>query len=131
MEAALRVKAASDTAGKRLSWKGHSMGCYLLLNMVDRLRWKGEDMKALFGSVILDAPDVPTWFFRAMAKVRAQGDTRAHVQIVWFLVEYATNFQRIFGEFSEIFLRNLKGFSEIFLRNLEENSARDDCGLIL
>lgn len=66
----LKIKTAADTAGKRLSWKGHSMGCYLLLNVVDRLRWKGEDMQALFGSVILDAPDVPTWFFRAMTKVR-------------------------------------------------------------
>ncbi|CAN0511635.1 unnamed protein product, partial [Ectocarpus sp. 12 AP-2014] len=45
------------------------MGCYLLLNVVDRLRWKGEDMQALFREVILDAPDVPTWFFRSMVKV--------------------------------------------------------------
>lgn len=64
------MKAAANAAGKVMSWKGHSMGCYLLLNVVDRLRWKGEDMQSLFSAVILDAPDVPTWFFRSMAKVR-------------------------------------------------------------
>ncbi|CAM9669411.1 unnamed protein product [Choristocarpus tenellus] len=57
--------------GMRLSWKTHSMGCYLLLNLVDRLRWKGEDLLQVFGRVVLDAPDVPTWFFRSMVKVLA------------------------------------------------------------
>lgn len=66
---ALDIKAAADASGKVMCWKSHSMGCYLLLNVVDRLRWKGEDMKSLFGAVILDAPDVPTWFFRSMTKV--------------------------------------------------------------
>lgn len=70
VQAALDIKAAADHGGRKvLCWKGHSMGCYLLLNVVDRLRWKGEDMQALFGRLILDAPDVPTWFFRSMAKV--------------------------------------------------------------
>lgn len=68
-QAALEVKAAADASGKLMCWKGHSMGCYLLLNVVDRLRWKGEDMQALFREVILDAPDVPTWFFSSMVKV--------------------------------------------------------------
>lgn len=45
------------------------MGCYLLLNVVDRLRWKGEDLQPLFRRVILDSPDVPTWFFSSMTKV--------------------------------------------------------------
>lgn len=71
-QAALEVKAAADAAGKLMCWKGHSMGCYLLLNVVDRLRWKGEDMQALFREVILDAPDVPTWFFRSMVKVMVE-----------------------------------------------------------
>lgn len=64
------MKRAADKSGKVMCWKGHSMGCYLLLNMVDRLRWKGEDMRAMFGRVILDAPDVPTWFFSSMTKVK-------------------------------------------------------------
>ena len=68
-QVALDIKAAADSVGKTMCWKGHSMGCYLLLNVVDRLRWKGEDMRGLFGAVILDAPDVPTWFFRSMTKV--------------------------------------------------------------
>ncbi|CAM9552550.1 unnamed protein product [Ectocarpus sp. 12 AP-2014] len=72
LQAALEVKAAADASGKLMCWKGHSMGCYLLLNVVDRLRWKGEDMQALFREVILDAPDVPTWFFRSMVKVLAE-----------------------------------------------------------
>lgn len=70
-EVALDIKAAADAGGnKAMCWKGHSMGCYLLLNVVDRLRWKGEDLKTLFGRLILDAPDVPTWFFRSMTKVK-------------------------------------------------------------
>lgn len=68
-QAALEVKAAADAGAKVMYWKGHSMGCYLLLNVVDRLRWKGEEMQGVFAAVILDAPDVPTWFFRSMAKV--------------------------------------------------------------
>lgn len=69
-QAALDIKAAADAGGKNMCWKGHSMGCYLLLNVVDRLRWKGEDLQTLFGRLILDAPDVPTWFFRSMTKVQ-------------------------------------------------------------
>ena len=68
-QVALDIQAAAKAAGKKMCWKSHSMGCYLLLNVVDRLRWKGEDMQSLFGAVILDAPDVPTWFFRSMIKV--------------------------------------------------------------
>lgn len=69
-QVALDIQAAAKAAGKKMCWKSHSMGCYLLLNVVDRLRWKGEDMQSLFGAVILDAPDVPTWFFRSMIKVQ-------------------------------------------------------------
>eukprot|EP00752_Nemacystus_decipiens_P009822 g8764.t2 len=71
LQVALDIQAAANAAGKKMCWKSHSMGCYLLLNVVDRLRWKGEDMQSLFGAVILDAPDVPTWFFRSMIKVLA------------------------------------------------------------
>lgn len=65
------MNAAAYSVGKTMSWKGHSMGCYLLLNVVDRLRWKGEDLQPLFRRVILDSPDVPTWFFSSMTKVFA------------------------------------------------------------
>ncbi|CAN0317232.1 unnamed protein product [Discosporangium mesarthrocarpum] len=71
LEAALDIRDAVTAGGKPIFWKAHSMGCYLLLNIVDRLRWKGEDLRHVFGRVILDAPDVPTWFFRSMVKVLA------------------------------------------------------------
>lgn len=50
-------------------WRAHSMGNYLTLNAVERLCWvseKGDQnaLKSIFNKVILDAPDVPTWFFK-------------------------------------------------------------------
>ena len=70
-------------------WKAHSMGNYLLLNAIDKLCWVGDNssssssssssslsasqsstsassnslVRGIFSRVILDAPDVPTWFF--------------------------------------------------------------------
>lgn len=83
-QVALDIKAAAHASGKVMCWKSHSMGCYLLLNVVDRLRWKGEDMKSLFGAVILDAPDVPTWFFSSMTKVCARTHAPgSHMLHVW------------------------------------------------
>ena len=48
---------------KRMLWKGHSMGCYLLLSIADRLHEKNGDVAGVFSKIILDAPDVPTWSF--------------------------------------------------------------------
>lgn len=45
-----------------LQWKGHSMGCYLLLSTLERLA-RQRKLADLFQRVILDAPDTPTWFF--------------------------------------------------------------------
>lgn len=90
-QAALDIKAAADASRstKVMCWKGHSMGCYLLLNIVDRLRWKGEDLRELFGRVILDAPDVPTWFFSSITKVhRGRSTTLSsflHFSVIFIL----------------------------------------------
>uniref|UniRef100_A0A7S2F989 Uncharacterized protein n=1 Tax=Octactis speculum TaxID=3111310 RepID=A0A7S2F989_9STRA len=55
---------------KRMHWKAHSMGCYLLLQMMEKLHLKG-DLAGMFSKVILDAPDVPTWYFRQVVNTCA------------------------------------------------------------
>ena len=62
------------------------MGNYLLLNALDRLCWLGEEsggpaaglVRSLFGGgLVLDAPDVPTWFFADML-ARLAGPAAPH-----------------------------------------------------
>ncbi|CAM9678932.1 unnamed protein product, partial [Phaeothamnion confervicola] len=74
LQAALDASRAGPK--KTLLWKAHSMGCYLLLNMVDRLNWKGEAVSEIFPRIILDAPDVPTWFFRSIVATSADAGVR-------------------------------------------------------
>ncbi|CAM9228622.1 unnamed protein product, partial [Chrysoparadoxa australica] len=60
------LHAAAASSNKVMEWKAHSMGCYLLLNFIDRLTWAGADIPGIFPKVILDAPDCPSWFFRSV-----------------------------------------------------------------
>lgn len=69
---------ASALTSRYLVWSGHSMGCYLLLNVIDRLQYEGGSsgggdaatLVSMFPRMILSAPDVPTWC--VAAQIHAQ-----------------------------------------------------------
>ena len=58
----------------RVQWKAHSMGCYLLLNAINASRDAADARR--FHRVVLDAPDVPTWFFADTVRTAIKKDIR-------------------------------------------------------
>ncbi|KAG5192367.1 hypothetical protein JKP88DRAFT_293618 [Tribonema minus] len=75
-----------------ITWSAHSMGCYLLLNVMDRLQYEsgssGLSAADIFSrvvlsapdvptcGVVLSAPDVPTWFFTSTVAAAASRGVR-------------------------------------------------------
>ena len=70
---ALRKLVGAAGGDARVQWKAHSMGCYLLLNALNATR--DPDARA-FHRVVLDAPDVPTWFFEDTVRSAIKHDVR-------------------------------------------------------
>ena len=63
---------------KPLAFKGHSMGCYLWLQVLERVAmvWERSRVRAQLAHVVLDAPDAPPLFFRRVVAQLAGAGVR-------------------------------------------------------
>lgn len=66
------VTKLHQSTGKRLYFKCHSLGCYLLVGIMERMKLHGENVTNHFAKVILDAPDMPAWYFNQVVSTNAE-----------------------------------------------------------